>query len=198
MKKLIALALTAVFAVSLVGCGTTAESSSNTDIKVETTEPVTTEIPTTVQETTKAEYDLAIENTLKDIKYCTPSQFETKGTSGLIFNHQSPENDNLLVSYTELSDDILLYTESQANELLDSIVEGMKGDRDFELSSKKYLEIASCYGIEFSYKMEGVYAHTYAFLWNDGAYNFSYSSTEPISEEDETLLSAIIDSIVLQ
>ena len=28
MKKLIALALTAVFAVSLVGCGTTAESSS--------------------------------------------------------------------------------------------------------------------------------------------------------------------------
>lgn len=56
MKKLIALALTAVFAVSLVGCGTTAESSSNTDIKAETTEPVTTEIPTTVQETTKAEY----------------------------------------------------------------------------------------------------------------------------------------------
>lgn len=43
MKKLIALALTAVFAVSLVGCGTTAESSSNTDIKAETTEPVTTE-----------------------------------------------------------------------------------------------------------------------------------------------------------
>lgn len=53
MKKLIALALTAVFAVSLVGCGTTAESSSLLDDDFEeTTEVETTEVPTTFQKTT--------------------------------------------------------------------------------------------------------------------------------------------------
>ena len=61
MKKLIALALTAVFAVSLVGCGTTAESSSNTDIKAETSEMVTTEV---------AKYsNVAINSAKKAIQY---------------------------------------------------------------------------------------------------------------------------------
>lgn len=61
MKKFIALALTAVFAVSLVGCGTTAESSSNTDIKAETSEMVTTEV---------AKYsNVAINSAKKAIQY---------------------------------------------------------------------------------------------------------------------------------
>lgn len=61
MKKLIVLALTAVFAVSLVGCGTTAESSSNTDIKAETSEMVTTEV---------AKYsNVAINSAKKAIQY---------------------------------------------------------------------------------------------------------------------------------
>ncbi|MGN0501812.1 MAG: hypothetical protein ACI4HN_02710, partial [Ruminococcus sp.] len=132
---------------------------------------VATTAEPTIEATTAVEYELDIENTLKNITYFTPSEFDTKGTSGLIFNHKSPDNDNLLVSYTELGENIALYTESQANELLDGTVEGAKGDReDFELYNKKYVEIASCYGIDFSYKMEDIYVHNYSFLWKDGAY----------------------------
>lgn len=144
-------------------------------------------------------YDLDIDNTLKNIKYRTPSEFETKGTSGLIFNHKSPEGDNILVSYTYLGENITFYTESQSNELLDAVIEGVqKGTDSFELYSKKYTEIASCYGIDFSYELEGIYAHTCTFLWKDGSYQFSYSSTEPISDEDEYLFEEIINSIMLQ
>lgn len=45
MKKLIALSLSAVLALSLVGCGTKPENSTNLDTKVETTAAATTETP---------------------------------------------------------------------------------------------------------------------------------------------------------
>lgn len=195
-KKIVLIALVATMAFAATACSGGAETQETT--VTETTVVETTAEPT-IEATTAIEYELDIENTLKNITYFTPSEFDTKGTSGLIFNHKSPDNDNLLVSYTELGENIALYTESQANELLDGTVEGAKGNRDdFELYNKKYLEIASCYGIDFSYKMEGIYVHNYSFLWKDGVYQFLYSSVNPLSDEDEKLLTEVIDSIMLQ
>ena len=197
MKKIISLMIIGVFLLTVCGC-----SSDNNTLQ-ETTVAETTAIATTVEPTTVESffiaYTLDIENSLCNITYQTPSEFETKGTSGLIYNHKSPENDNLTVSYTSLGENIALYTESQANELLDATIEGIKGEReDFELYSKKYIEIASCFGIEFSYQMDGIYCNNYAFLWKDGVYQFMYSSIEPLSLEDNKLLAEIIDSILLQ
>lgn len=177
-KKIVLIALVATMAFAATACSGGAET----------------------QETTTAiEYELDIENTLKNITYFTPSEFDTKGKSGVTFIHKSPDNDHLLVIYSELGENIALYTESQANELLDVSVKGAKGNSDdFELYNKKYLEIASCYGIDFSYKKEGIYFHDYSFLWKDGVYEFLYSSDNPLSDEDEKLLTEVIDSIMLQ
>ncbi len=145
-------------------------------------------------------YELDIENNLCNITYNTPSEFETiKGTSGEILYHKSPNEEHLMVTYIDLGNSASVYTQSQANEILDAAIEGAKSSGDsFELYNKEYIEIAGCHGIEYSYKREDVYACVYTFLYGDGVYQFSFSSGDPILEDSEVLLSAIVDTVKLQ
>ncbi len=155
-----------------------------------------------IVETTKsslAEYTLDSENSIGDIIYFTPSEFRTSGTDGATLVHFNPNDDKIFTAYTDLNIDISSLDDVDKREMIDVVVDTFGKSEDGFVEEKSILtKIKGCYGVNYKYHSDLMYVHLYAFLYEQGYYMLSYSSKQPITDENEQLFEEVIDSIVLQ
>ena len=168
----------------------TTESTSNdltTQSIVETTIPYL------------AEYNLDSENSIGDIIYFTPSKFRTSGTDGTTLVPFNPNDDKIFTEYIDSDIDISSLDDMEKREMIDIVFDTFGKSEDGFVEEKSILtKIKGCYGINYKYHSDSMYVHLYAFLYGQGYYLLSYSSKQPITDENEQLFEDVIDSIVLK
>ena len=151
-------------------------------------------------ESSLAEYTLDSENLLGDISYLTPSEFRTSGKDGESLLHFTFDDDKILAVYSDLDIEISSLDDYDKREMIDTVINSFAdSEEDGFVEEKSILtKIKGCYGINYKYHSDSMYVHFYAFLYEQGLYMISYSSSEPITEEDEQIFEEIMSSIELK
>lgn len=171
--------------------GTTEDDSTNSTV------PATVAQSEIVEDENK--YTLDSENSIGNILYYTPSDFQTSGTDGENLLHLGSNGINIISSYVDIDLDTSTFDDEYKQELMNALVEGFtQSEGDFTEEKSVLTKVKGCYGLNYVYRTDTEEMNLYAFFYDEGCYLIACSCDLPVTDENERLFEDVINSIVLK